>query len=61
MHHHAPNPAAQPHLSLNAFSAPSLSGEERNGNSEKPSFQRTLASSSEQRFGQNIRRREARG
>ena len=40
MHPHAPNPAAQPHLSLNAFSAPSLSGEERNGSGERPSFYR---------------------
>ena len=44
MHHHAPNPAAQPHLSLNAFSVPFLSREERNGGGERPSFQRTVAS-----------------
>ena len=51
MHHHAPNPAAQPHLSLKAFSAPSLSSQERNGGGERPSFCGTLASSYEQRFG----------
>ena len=44
MHHHAPNPAARPHLSLNAFSVPFLSGEERNGSGERPSFPGTLAS-----------------
>ena len=51
MHHHAPNPAAQPHLSLNAFSVPFLSREERNGGGERPSFPGTLASRDEQRFG----------
>ena len=51
MHHHAPNPAARPHLSLNAFSVPFLSGEERNGSGERPSFHGTLASSEELRFG----------
>ena len=51
MHHHAPIPAAQPHLSLNAFTAPSLSGEERNGSGERPSFYGPLASSDELRFG----------
>ena len=51
MHPHAPIPAAQPHLSLNAFTAPSLSGEERNGSGKMPSFQGTLASSCELRFG----------
>ena len=44
MHHHAPIPAAQPHLSLNAFSVPSLSREERNGRSETPSYSGALAS-----------------
>src|ERR1700677_4383727 len=44
MHHHAPNPAAQPHLSLNAFSVPFLSREERYGSGERPSFPGTLAS-----------------
>ena len=44
MHHHAPIPAAQPHLSLNAFNAPSLSCEERNGSGERPSFPDALAS-----------------
>ena len=42
MHHHAPNPAARPHL--NAFSVPFLSGEERNGSGERPSFPGALAS-----------------
>ena len=51
MHHHAPNPAAQPHLSLNAFSVPFLSREERNGNGERPSFHRTIASGNEPWFG----------
>ena len=50
MHHHAPISAAQPHLSLNAFSAPALSGEERNGSGERPSFYGTLTSSYELRF-----------
>jgi hypothetical protein len=44
MHHHAPIPAAQPHLSLNAFSAPSLSCEERNGSGERPSVSGAQAS-----------------
>ncbi len=52
MHHHAPNPAAQPHLSLNAFSVPFLSREERNGGGERPSFHGTIASRNELRFGQ---------
>lgn len=52
MPHHAPNPAAQPHLSLNAFSAPLLSREERNGMGERPAFNETLAIRSELRFGQ---------
>jgi hypothetical protein len=51
MHHHAPIPAAQPHLSLNAFTAPSMSCEERNGNGERPSFEGTLANRIELRFG----------
>jgi hypothetical protein len=54
MHHHAPNPAAQPHLSLNAFIEPSLSCEERNSNSERPSFYGTQASSTELRFGRTF-------
>ncbi len=54
MHHHAPIPAAQPHLSLNAFIEPSLSGEERNSNSERPSFYGTQASSTELRFGRTF-------
>jgi hypothetical protein len=44
MHHHAPNPAAQPHLSLNAFSVPYMSCEERNGSGERPSLSDALAS-----------------
>ena len=44
MHHHAPIPAAKPHLSLNAFSVPSQSREERNGSGERPSFPDALAS-----------------
>ena len=44
MHHHAPIPAAQPHLSLNAFSVLFLSREERNGSGERPSFPDALAS-----------------
>ena len=51
MHPHAPIPAAQPHLSLKAFSEPSMSGEERNGSGERPSFYGTQASSNELRFG----------
>jgi hypothetical protein len=51
MHHHAPIPAAQPHLCLNAFNVPSPSGEERNGSRERPSFEGTLASRNELRFG----------
>jgi hypothetical protein len=54
MHHHAPNPAVQPHLSLNAFSAPSMSGEERNGSGERPSFYGTQASSDDLRFGRTF-------
>ncbi len=54
MHHHAPNPAAQPHLSLKSFSAPSLSCEERNGSGERPSFRGTLATSDELRFGRTF-------
>ncbi len=51
MHHHAPNPAAQPHLSLKHFSVSSLSCEERNGNGERPSFEGTLANRIELRLG----------
>ena len=43
MLHHAPNPAAQPHLSSKVFSAPFVSGEERNGSGERPSFSSLLA------------------
>jgi hypothetical protein len=48
---YAPNPAAQPHLSQNAFSVPSLSHEERKGSGDRPSFHGTLASSDELRLG----------
>ena len=51
MHHHAPIPAAQPHLSLNAFSVRFLSREERYGSGERPSLHRTLASIDELRLG----------
>ena len=44
MHPHAPIPAAKPHLSLKAFSAPSPSREEHNGSGEMPSFPGALAS-----------------
>jgi hypothetical protein len=44
MLHHAPIPAAQPHLSLKHFSVSSLSCEERNGSGEMPSFRGALAS-----------------
>jgi len=50
MHHHAPIPAAKPHLSLNAFSVPPLSGEDRNGSGESPPFDGTLASRNALRF-----------
>ena len=43
MHPHAPIPAAKPHLSLNAFSAPSVSREERKGSGERPSIPCALA------------------
>ena len=51
MHPHAPNPAAQPQLSQKALSVPSMSGEERNGSGERPSFYGTQASSDDLRFG----------
>ena len=51
MHHHAPIPAAKPHLSLKAFTVPSLSCEESNGRGEMLAFPGTLASSNELRFG----------
>ena len=44
MHHHAPIPAAQPHLSLKPFSASSVSCNERNGSGERPPFSVALAS-----------------
>jgi hypothetical protein len=54
MHPHAPIPAAQPHLSLNAFIVPSLSNEKRNGRSEMPSFYGTQVSRNELRFGRTF-------
>ena len=50
MHVHGFIPAAQPHLQPNAFSAKSLSREERNGRGERPSFKGTLAASVKLRF-----------
>ena len=60
MHHHAPNPAAQPHLSLKPFSVSFQSREERNGSGERPSFCGTLASGNELRFGQTSAAEERR-
>jgi hypothetical protein len=54
MHPHAPNPAAQPHLFLNAFRVRSLSREQRNNGGERPSLKGPLASSSELRFGRTF-------
>ena len=54
MHPYAPNSAAQPHLSLNAFGVPSQCREERNGSGERLSFYGTLASSDELRFGRTF-------
>jgi hypothetical protein len=51
MHPHAPNPAAQPHLSLTPFSLWLQSREEHNGSGERPSTIGTLASSLELGFG----------
>jgi hypothetical protein len=51
MHPHAPNPAAQPHLSLKLFSVSSQSREERIGSSERPSITGTLAGRYELGFG----------
>ena len=51
MPHHAPILEAQPHLSLNAFIVPSLSGKGRTGSGERPSFYGTLLSRNEPRFG----------
>ena len=50
MHHHAAKTAATPHVSLNAFSAPSPSCEERNGGCDQPSFDGAIASRSGLRF-----------
>ena len=60
MRHHAPIPAAQPHLSLNAFSVPSLSCEERNGSGERPSFPDTLASRIHSGLGEHSQPRSER-
>jgi hypothetical protein len=54
MHHLAPNPAAEPHLSLNTFIEPSLSGEEHNASGDRPSFYGTQASSTKLRFGRTF-------
>jgi len=54
MYPHAPNQAAQPHLFQKASSAPSMSGEERNGSGERPSFYGTQASSDDLRFGRTF-------
>lgn len=54
MHPHAPNPAAQPHLSLTPFSVCLQSHEERTGSGERLSFYGTLASSDELRFGRTF-------
>ena len=44
MHPHAPNPAAQPHLSLTRFHRVCLqSREERNGSGERSSFVRNTS------------------
>ena len=51
MHHHAPDPAAQPHLSLNAFGAPFPSGEERMGDGKRLAFNGTHANGSDLRLG----------
>ena len=51
MHHHAANPAAQPHLSLSIFSAPTTSPEDRSGSSKKPSYCGAFTSSLELRLG----------
>ena len=51
MHPHAPNPAAQPHLSMKVFSVLFLNRKERSGGGERPFFWETLASRDELRFG----------
>ena len=55
MHHHAPNPAAQPHLSLNASRATFHSQEKRNGGGEKASIHQTQAGRDEQRSGRTCK------
>ena len=57
---HAPIPAAQPHLSLNAFSVPSLSREEHNGSGERPSFPGALASEVRSGLGEHSQPRSER-
>lgn len=54
MHPHASNPAAQPHLFLNAFRVQFQSREERNGTVETLSVPRTLASAFGLRFGRTF-------
>jgi hypothetical protein len=54
MHPHAPNPAAQPHLSLTRFSVCLQSREERNGSGERSSFYGTQASRNELRLGRTF-------
>jgi hypothetical protein len=51
MSHHAPIPAAKPHLSLSALRGTSTSLDERNGGGKMPSFRRTLASRMGLQFG----------
>ena len=60
MHHHAPIPAAQPHLSLNAFGVPFQSCEERNGSGERPSFPGALASKIRSGLGEHSQPRSER-
>ncbi len=50
MHPNAANPAAQPDLSLNIFSASAASREERNGGGDQPSFPGAVAISNGLRF-----------
>ena len=61
MHQHAANPAVQPHLSLNLFSASAASREERNGGGDQPSFSGTIASVRELRSAQTSGAEKQRG
>ena len=54
---HAPNPAAQPHLSLKLFSVRFQSREERNGSGERPSFPGALASKIRSGLGEHPQQR----